>query len=214
MVCERFFEFLFKQDFCVVRVVNLVCCNFVIRWLFVCINLIFILNIFINFYCIQVLLRIGYYIEYFSFIFFYFNVIFLFFFIYLQIGQEILFLYNFYMFMVLVFIRLKYGNLEFGDIFMQQYLFFFYVVSNVFFFINVMKYMINMCYFIIRIFGQEFSECYWRDIVDYVFISFCILVECVFFIKFIKFLFFGVYFFFFNYFCYKLGFGVFFLVVF
>ncbi|KAK4201604.1 hypothetical protein QBC40DRAFT_277902 [Triangularia verruculosa] len=176
-VRERFFELLSKQDICAVRVANSACCNLVTRRLFVRISLTFTPNTFTNPHRIQALSRIGHHIEHLSFTFPHSNATFLPPLIHPQTGQEILFLYNPHTSMASALTRPKYGNSELGDILTQQYPPLFHAASNVPSFINAMKHMINMRHLTIRTPGQEPSERYRRDIVDYALISLRISVE-------------------------------------
>lgn len=176
-VRERFFELLSKQDLCAVRVANSACCNLVTRRLFVRINLTFTSNTFTNPHRIQALSRIGHHIEHLSFTFPHSNATFLPPLIHPQTGQEILFLYNPHTSMASALTRPKYGNSELGDILTQQYPPLFHAASNVPSFINAMKHMTNMRHLTIKTPGQEPSERYRRDIVDYALISLRISVE-------------------------------------
>ncbi|KAK4179317.1 hypothetical protein QBC36DRAFT_78928 [Triangularia setosa] len=176
-VRERFFELLSKEDICAVRVANSACCNLVTRRLFVRIGLTFTPNTFTNPHRIQALSRIGHHIEHLNFTFPHSNATFLPPLIHPQTGQEILFLYNPHTSMASALTKPKYGNSELGDILTQQYPPLFHAASNVPSFINAMKHMTNMRHLTIKTPGQEPSERYRRDIVDYALISLRISVE-------------------------------------
>ncbi|KAK0745402.1 hypothetical protein B0T21DRAFT_359641 [Apiosordaria backusii] len=206
-VRERFFELLSKQDICAVRVANSACCNLVTRRLFVRINLTFTPNTFTNPHRIQALSRIGHHIEHLSFTFPHSNATFLPPLIHPQTGQEILFLYNPHTSMASALTRPKYGNSELGDILTQQYPPLFHAASNVPSFINAMKHMTNMRHLTIKTPGQEPSERYRRDIVDYALISLRISVERAPLTKLTKLTLSGVHPSSFNYLRHKPGFG-------
>ncbi|KAK4169183.1 hypothetical protein QBC43DRAFT_227784 [Cladorrhinum sp. PSN259] len=174
---ERLFELLSKQDLAAVRVVNSACCNLVTKRLFVRINVTFTANTFTRPSRIQALTRIAHHIEHLSFNFPHSNATFLPPLVHPQTGQEILFLYNPHTSMESALTRPKYGNSELGEILTQQYPPLFHAASNVPSFINAVKHVTNMRHLTIKTPGQEPSERYRRDIVDYALISLRIAVE-------------------------------------
>ncbi|KAK3989267.1 hypothetical protein QBC44DRAFT_291413 [Cladorrhinum sp. PSN332] len=174
---EQLFNSLSKQDLTSLRLANSACCNLVTKRLFVRINVTFTANTFTRPARVQALTRIAHHIEHLSFNFPHSNATFLPPLIHPITGQEIMFLYNPHTSMASALTRPKYGNSELGEILTQQYPPLFHAASNVPSFINAIKHLTNMRHLTIKTPGQEPSERYRRDTVDYALISLRIAVE-------------------------------------
>ncbi|KAL2130846.1 hypothetical protein VTI74DRAFT_5867 [Chaetomium olivicolor] len=172
---EKLFELLSKQDICAVRVANSACCNLVTKRLFLRTNLTFTANSLTKASRIDALSRIGHHIEHLTFYFPHSNATFLPPLIHPQNGQEICFLYNPHTSTESA--RPTYGNSELGEILTQQYPPLFHAATHVPSFINALKHMTNMRHLTIKTPGQDPSERYRRDIVDYALISLRIALE-------------------------------------
>ncbi|KAK4463454.1 hypothetical protein QBC42DRAFT_173625 [Cladorrhinum samala] len=204
---EKLFELLSKRDLCALRVANTACCNLLTRRLFIRINVTFTANTFTKPSRVQAFTRIAHHIEHLSFSFPHSNATFLPPLIHPQTGQEIMFLYNPHTSMESALTRPKYGNSELGEILTQQYPPLFHAASNVPSFINAIKNLTNIRHLTIKTPGQEPSERYRRDIVDYALISLRIAVERSPLTKLNKLSLSGVHPAAFNYLRYKSGFG-------
>jgi hypothetical protein len=174
---ERLFRYLSKEDICSVRLANSACCNLVTKRLFVRTNLSFTSNTFTRQSRVQALSRIGHHIEHLTFSFPHSESTFLPPLVHPESGKEISFLYTPHTSMASVLSRPKYGNSELGDILTQQYPPLFHAATNVPSFINAMKHIPNMRHLTIKTPGQNPTERYRRDIVDYALISLRISLE-------------------------------------
>ncbi|KAK3378598.1 hypothetical protein B0H63DRAFT_252126 [Podospora didyma] len=174
---ETLFEVLAKEDICAVRLANSACCNLVTKRLFLRTNLTFTANTFTRPSRIQALSRIGHHIEHLTFNFPHSDATFLPPLIHPRTGHEISFLYTPHTSMASVLSRPKYGNSELGDILTQQYPPLFHAASNVPSFIHAMKHLTNIRHLTVKTPGQNPSERYRRDIVDYALISLRISLE-------------------------------------
>ncbi|KAL2190663.1 hypothetical protein L209DRAFT_4596 [Thermothelomyces heterothallicus CBS 203.75] len=174
---ERLFELLPKEDICAVRLANSACCNLVTKRLFLRTHLTFSANSLTKASRIDALSRIGHHIEHLTFYFPHSNATFLPPLIHPQTGQEICFLYNPHTSAESGLTRPTYGSSELGEILTQQYPPLFHAATHVPSFINAMKHMTNMRHLTIKTPGQNPSERYRRDIVDYALISLRISLE-------------------------------------
>lgn len=174
---EKLFSLLSKEDICAVRIANSACCNLLTKRLFMRTNLTFTANTFTRPCRVQALSRIGHHIEHLTFYFPHSEATFLPPLIHPLTGHEISFLYTPHTSMASVLARPKYGNSELGDILTQQYPPLFHAATNVPSFINAMKHLPNMRHLTIKTPGQDPSERYRRDIVDYALISLRIAIE-------------------------------------
>jgi hypothetical protein len=174
---EKLFELLPKEDICAVRLANSACCNLVTKRLFLRTNLTFSANSLTKASRIEALSRIGHHIEHLTFSFPHSNATFLPPLIHPQTGEVICFLYNPHTSTESGATRPKYGNSELGEILTQQYPPLFHAATHVPSFINAMKHMTNMRHLTIKTPGQNPTERYRRDIVDYALMSLRISLE-------------------------------------
>ncbi|KAL2143711.1 hypothetical protein VTI28DRAFT_10075 [Corynascus sepedonium] len=174
---EKLFELLPKEDICAVRLANSACCNLVTKRLFLRTHLTFTANSLTKASRIEALSRIGHHIEHLTFYFPHSNATFLPPLIHPQTGEEICFLYNPHTSAESGLTRPKYGNSELGEILTQQYPPLFHAATHVPSFINAMKHMTNMRHLTIKTPGQNPTERYRRDVVDYALISLRISLE-------------------------------------
>ncbi|KAI1122872.1 hypothetical protein F5Y10DRAFT_281348 [Nemania abortiva] len=174
---DTLFEELSKEDICNVRLANSACCNLVTKRLFIRTHLTFTPNSFTRPTRIQALSRIGHYIEHLTFYLPHSNATFLPPLIHPQSGREISFLYTPHTSMGSVLERPKFSNEGLGEILTSQYPPLFHAASNVPSFINAMKHLTNIRHLTIKTPGQNPSERYRRDIVDYALISLRVAIE-------------------------------------
>ncbi|KAK8048324.1 hypothetical protein PG994_010054 [Apiospora phragmitis] len=174
---EKLFEVLSKEDICNVRLASSACCNLVTKRLFLRTNLTFTASTFTRQSRVQALSRIGHHIEHLTFYFPHSDATFLPPLIHPESGQEISFLYTPHTSMASVLSRPKFANTGLGEILTQQYPPLFHAASNVPSFINAMKHVPNMRHLTIKTPGQNATERYRRDIVDYALISLRISLE-------------------------------------
>ncbi|KAH6844940.1 hypothetical protein B0I37DRAFT_172047 [Chaetomium sp. MPI-CAGE-AT-0009] len=174
---EKLFELLPKEDICAVRLANSACCNLVTKRLFLRTNLTFSANSLNKASRIDALSRIGHHIEHLTFSFPHSNATFLPPLIHPQTGEVICFLYNPHTSAESGATRPKYGNSELGEILTQQYPPLFHAATHVPSFINALKHMTNMRHLTIKTPGQNPTERYRRDIVDYALMSLRIALE-------------------------------------
>lgn len=174
---ERLFELLPKEDICAVRLANSACCNLVTKRLFLRTHLTFTASSLTKASRIEALSRIGHHIEHLTFYFPHSHATFLPPLIHPQTGQEICFLYNPHTSVESGLTRPTYGSSELGEILTQQYPPLFHAATHVPSFINALKHMTNMRHLTIKTPGQNPSERYRRDIVDYALISLRISLE-------------------------------------
>ncbi len=177
IIREKLFELLSKQDICAVRLASSACCNLVTKRLFLRTNLNFTANSLTKASKIEALSRIGHHIEHLTFSMSHSPATFLPPLIHPQTGEEILFLYHPHTSTESVQSRAKYDNSELGEILTQQYPPLFHAATHVPSFISAMEHMTNMRHLTIRTPGQDPSERYRRDIVDYALISLRISLE-------------------------------------
>ncbi|KAI0110915.1 hypothetical protein GGR51DRAFT_547563 [Nemania sp. FL0031] len=174
---DALFEELSKEDICNVRLASSACCNLVTKRLFLRTHLTFTPNSFTRQTRIQALSRIGHYIEHLTFYLPHSNATFLPPLVHPQSGREISFLYTPHTSMGSVLERPKFANEGLGEILTSQYPPLFHAASNVPSFINAMKHLINIRHLTIKTPGQDPSERYRRDIVDYALISLRVAIE-------------------------------------
>jgi len=174
---EKLFELLSKHDICAVRLASSACCNLVTKRLFLRTNLTFTANSLTKASKIEALSRIGHHIEHLTFSMSHSPATFLPPLIHPQTGEEILFLYHPHTSTASVQSRAKYDNSELGEILTQQYPPLFHAATHVPSFIAAMEHMTNMRHLTIKTPGQDPSERYRRDIVDYALISLRISLE-------------------------------------
>ncbi|KAK5987234.1 hypothetical protein PT974_11358 [Cladobotryum mycophilum] len=174
---NRLLSHLSMADACAVREASSACCNLVTKRIFTRVNVTFTANTFTKQCRIAALGRIGHHIEHFTFHFPHSEATFLPPLIHPSTGQEITFLYKPHTSMGSALTRPKYANTELGEILTQQYPPLFHAATNVPSFINAVKRIPNMRHLTIRCPGQDPSERYRRDIVDYALISMRIAVE-------------------------------------
>ncbi|GAB1313824.1 hypothetical protein MFIFM68171_04034 [Madurella fahalii] len=174
---ERLFELLSKQDICALRLANSACCNLVTKRLFLRTHLTFTANTFTKPSRIEALSRVGHHIEHLTFYFPHSNATFLPPLIHPRTGDEISFLYNPPTSAASVLTRPKYGNSELGEILTQQYPPLFHAATHVPSFIDAMQHLPNMRHLTIKTPGQNPTERYRRDVVDYALMSLRISLE-------------------------------------
>lgn len=174
---EKLFELLPKQDICAVRLANSACCNLVTKRLFLRTNLTFTANSLTKASRIEALSRVGHHIEHLTFYMPHSNATFLPPLIHPQTGEEIFFLYSPHTSTESATTRSKYDNSELGEILTQQYPPLFHAATHVPSFIRAMEQMTSMRHLTIKTPGQDPSERYRRNIVDYALISLRISLE-------------------------------------
>lgn len=176
-VRERLFRQLSKTDLANVRLASSACCNLVTKKLFLRTHVTFTANTFTKQSRIQALSRIGHHIEHLTFYLPHSDATFLPPLVHPETGQEINFLYTPHTSMASVLTRPKYANAELGDLLTVQYPPLFHAATNVPSFINALRHVPNMRHLTIKCPGQDPSQRYRRDIVDYALISLRIAVE-------------------------------------
>ncbi|PSR97042.1 hypothetical protein BD289DRAFT_362949 [Coniella lustricola] len=176
-VRDGLFASLTKSDLCALRLANSACCNVVTRRLFQRIHLTFTANSFTRPYRVEALARIGHHIDSLTFYLPHSEATFLPPLIHPSTGAEISYLYTPHTSMASTLTRPKYGNSELGDILTQQYPPLFHASTNVPSFIHAIKNLPNLRHLTIKTPGQNPTERYRRDIVDYALMSLRIAVE-------------------------------------
>ncbi|EGS18489.1 uncharacterized protein CTHT_0050910 [Thermochaetoides thermophila DSM 1495] len=174
---ERLFELLSKKDICAIRLANSACCNLVTKRLFLRTTLTFTANSFTRPSRIDALSRVGHHIEHLTFYFPHSNATFLPPLVHPRTGEEISFLYNPVTSLESSLTRPKYANDELAEILTQQYSPLFHAATHVPSFISAFSQLPNLRHLTVRTPGQDPSERYRRDIVDYALISLRIAVE-------------------------------------
>ncbi|KAH7326139.1 hypothetical protein B0I35DRAFT_421985 [Stachybotrys elegans] len=164
-------------DLCALRQTSSACRDIVTKHLFTRVTVSFNASSFTRASRVAALGRIGHHIEHLTFYFPHSEATFLPPLIHPLTGHEINFLYTPHTSMGSVLTRPKYANTELGDILTQQYPPLFHAATNVPSFIHAMKMIPNIRHLTIRCPGQDPSERYRRDIVDYALISLRIAVE-------------------------------------
>jgi hypothetical protein len=165
------------SDICALREASSALCNVVSKHLFTRIHVTFTPNTFTKPSRVAALGRVGHLVEHMTFYLPHSEATFLPPLIHPASGNEISFLYTPHTSMGSVLTRPKYANTELGDILTQQYPPLFHAATNVPSFINAMKLIPNMRHLTIRCPGQNPTERYRRDIVDYALISLRISIE-------------------------------------
>ncbi|KAF4982119.1 hypothetical protein FDECE_17574, partial [Fusarium decemcellulare] len=174
---DSLFPHLSTSDICAIRQASSACCNLLTKRLFTRIHVSFSASTFTRPARVAALARIGHHIEHLTFYFPHSDATFLPPLIHPVSGNEICFLYKPHTSMGSVLSRPKYANAELGDILTQQYPPLFHAATNVPSFINAMRNLPNMRHLTIRCPGQDPTERYRRDIVDYALISLRISLE-------------------------------------
>ncbi|KAJ2904201.1 hypothetical protein MKZ38_008531 [Zalerion maritima] len=174
---ETLFSMLPKEDLASVRTANTACCNLLTKRLFLRTHVTFTPNTFTRPSRVHSLSRIGHNIEHLTFYFPHTEATFLPPLIHPESGHEITFLYTPHTSMGSVLTRPKYANSQLGDILTAQYPPLFHSATNVPSFIHAMCHMPNMRHLTIKTPGQDPTERYRRDIVDYALISLRVSLE-------------------------------------
>lgn len=174
---HHLFPLLSTADICALREASSACCNLVTKRLFTRIHVTFTPQTFTKPSRVAALGRIGHHIEHLTFYSPHSEATFLPPLIHPLTGHEISFLYTPHTSMGSVLTRPKYANSELGEILTQQYPPLFHAATNVPSFINALKSIPNMRHLTIRCPGQNPTERYRRDVIDYALISLRIAVE-------------------------------------
>lgn len=164
-------------DLCAIRQASSACCNLLTKRIFTRVHVTFTASTFTKPCRVAALARVGHHVEHLTFYFPHSDGTFLPPLIHPQTGQEISFLYTPHTSMGSALTRPKYANTELGDILTQQYPPLFHAATNVPSFINAFRSFAGIRHLTVRCPGQNPSERYRRDIVDYALISLRIAVE-------------------------------------
>ncbi|KAJ6443247.1 DNA replication checkpoint mediator [Purpureocillium lavendulum] len=164
-------------DLCAVRTSSSACCNLITKRLFTRLHLTFTASSFTRPCRLDALSRVGHHVEHLTFYMPHSDATFLPPLVHPATGQEICFLYSPHTSMGSALARPKYANTELGEILTQQYPPLFHAATNVPSFINAVAMIPNLRHLTIRCPGQESTERYRRDVVDYALISLRIAVE-------------------------------------
>ncbi|KAH8170672.1 hypothetical protein LIA77_09453 [Sarocladium implicatum] len=174
---HHLFPHLATQDLTSLRASSSALCNLLTKQLFTRITVSFTSTTFTRPARVAALSRIGHHVEHLTFSFPHGEATFLPPLIHPSTGQEINFRYTPHTSMESALTRPKYANSEFQQILTDQYPPLFHAATNVTSFIYAFKMLPNMRHMTIRCPGQDPSERYRRDIVDYALISVRIALE-------------------------------------
>lgn len=174
---DNLFPYLATEDLTSLRASSSAFCNLLTKRLFTRIHVNFSSSTFTKPSRVAALSRIGHHIEHLTFYFPHSEATFLPPLIHPLSGHEISFLYTPHTSMGSVLTRPKYANTELGEILTQQYPPLFHSATNVPSFIHALAMLPNMRHVTIKTPGQNPSERYRRDIVDYALISLRIALE-------------------------------------